>query len=165
MARDWTLFPTAFYACLLGAVLVFLFLQRLARGKSVLPLSFPATSAKGELEPELSGRVCILIFSIPALAYFANCISYALGLWSLPYGPSPTSSALFKLSGAIQALFLLFVALLIVGSSGLKSLRQVLQLPAPRFLGWTGGIGVVLGFLIHAMRYLYERSHWAASDF
>jgi membrane protease YdiL (CAAX protease family) len=165
MAGEWRLFPTAFYACLLGAIFVFLFLLRLANGKSALPLRFLASYAKVGLGPELSKRTCILIFAIPALAFFANCISYVFGAWSLPHGPSPISDALSKLSGATQASFLAVVAFLIVGSVGLKFLRQVLQLPTPRFLGWACGIGVVLGFVVPVLHYLFERSHWAAFDF
>lgn len=167
MAGEWKLFPTAFYACLLGAIFVFLFLLRLANNKSVLPLRFPASYDKVGLGPELSKRTCILIFAIPTFAFFANCISYVFGTWSLPHGPSPLPDALSKLSGATQALFLAVVAFLIVGSVGLKSLRQVLQISTPRglVLEWTCGIGAVLGFLVPVLHYLFERLHWAAFDF
>jgi membrane protease YdiL (CAAX protease family) len=164
LASDWKLFPTAFYACLLGVILVLLFLQRLGRGKPVLPLSFPVSPDDGELGPELPRRFSILVFALPALVFFTSCTSTFI-FWLLPSGRSPALDTLFNLSPAFQALILLLVSALIVGLDGLRFLWKVLQLPPPRFVGWACAIGVVLGFFIPTLRYLYERSHWAAFDF
>jgi|GEM_PF-6080223 membrane protease YdiL (CAAX protease family) len=165
IAKDWRLFPTPFYACLLGAILVLLFLQRLARGKSVLPLSFPVSPGESELGPELSKRISILIFVIPGLVFFTACASTVMALWFVPNLQSPRLDTIFSLSPGIQSLILLLVAILIVGFDGLKSIWKVLQLPPPSFVGRVCLIGVVLGFFVPAVQYLYERSHWAAYDF
>lgn len=162
IAGDWKIFPTAFYTCLLGAILVFLFLLRHAAGRTILPISFAASYDKGELRPGFSRRISILIFSLLAFVFFTSCIASVLGYSMLLSRPSPTSDAL---SRAIQSVFLLLVAFIIVGSEGLKSVRDVLRFPTARFLGWSCGIGIALGFLVPVLRYLYERAHWAAFDF
>ena len=165
MARDWKLFPTAFYACLLGTVLILLFLGSLLRSKAVLPISFSAASDTGELRPELDSRISILIFAMLAVVFFVGDVSNVLEARFLPRGPNPISSAVFELSGALQALFLIVVALSIAGSARLNSLRRVLGFPTLRFLGWTCVIGAVIGFLVQTMHYLSQRAHWAAFDY
>jgi membrane protease YdiL (CAAX protease family) len=147
---------------MLGASFVLVFLQRLVAG-SVLPVGFPMSSEENE-RPVLPMRISILIFAMLAVAFFTACVSALPVIAVLPKGRAQLSNSIFTLSGGIQSLFLLVLALLIVGSAGLDSVRHAFRLTSARFLGWALATGVIIGFLLPALGYVLERSHWTSLD-
>jgi len=163
----WSLGP-ALHMSVLGLTLVLVFLIRLARGNSSLPLSLAPAGDVPSSQDERWKRILIFVFIAitgtlvlsPVAGAFLFGVYALAGKFTHFDSLLPTTILTFAMSAAFAG-----VAAWAVGETRWKELRQLIRLPETHY----GLLGVFFPIVIESLPnlvvYVSDRIHWAAFNF
>ncbi|MGC2529650.1 MAG: CPBP family intramembrane glutamic endopeptidase [Candidatus Acidiferrum sp.] len=157
-------FPVGLHFCVFSLLLILVFMVRLQSGKSSLSLAMPLISISSDQPPDSWNSTRLLVFILLCPLFLID------GLLGLPLiltsilSSHPLSSTYLTLGRIIAALMdagvLVALALLMLGQSGRKMVRNLFQLPQPHDAFFALLLPIGLAGLLSAPSYLIARTNW-----
>ena len=162
--------PQGFQFTLIGLLLVAIFTSRLAFGIASLPLSLPVRSVSQPEDPGLSRRLKLLIWFLISLTFLPgallNFVTSGIPFVLTSRTPSYVQSQWFSISLSVVAgVFLLGIALGVVGKDGRAAARSLVRLPSLEWPLLALAFPIGIDTLISFGQYAVDRAQWAAHDF
>jgi membrane protease YdiL (CAAX protease family) len=160
--------PAGLSLALIALAMLGVFALRMHLGISSLPLRLGGYGYSEEESVGTWHRVQMLIFVLVCPLFLLDRFStMLLGIptWWWYRSGSSGFSVYIILIEVLIALLLVLIAILILGDAAKKSARSSMQLPEPRFAFFGLMLPVLIGLVISALQYGYDRAQWAAGDF
>lgn len=158
-----------FHVVFLGLVLIGIFTLRMIRGTSCLPVGLPAVSNPDFPEAKLWARIRFLIWILVGPLVLMVAILGGILVFPLAFLRNAATivyEPLFQYLALIfGAALSLVVACWIVGKEGREICRNSIQYSRANYLLLGVGCPVGIAFLISSGHYLFDRAHWAATQF
>lgn len=179
-SRVWKIFPwvkvnisnlpTGLFILALGLGFVTVYLSRMALRVGSLPLTLSnVNSANKEEQQAWFGDKIVLFVLIGVFGFLVDlCYLLATLIWKLPLTHVNThfTNYVFRLvSALLDAGLLLAISFYVFGRRGRTAARLSLKLPELRFAGAAFLLPAAAFALIPAVRFIFDRRHWAAYDF
>lgn len=160
----WTLGP-AVRLGFLGIALALVFAQRLARGRSSLPLALRGVRAPQDPAwQRMEIFICAAIAGISVI-HIAISFPFAAALFLEKAAKSPFIEISFAAQSVLDGTALALVAAWAAGPQRWKELRQFVRFPAVRFALLGPAIPVAIRAAVNLSYYAWDRILWAAFEF
>ena len=161
----WNFFPAGLYFSVFSVLLILIFLIRLHRGKSSLPLVLPGTPVSADDATESWDKIQVLVFILlcplflfQALAVFPLTI---FNLFSSQPLPSLGHNLVTIIAAILDSALLVGLALWILSPTSRRAVRSLFQLPELHDAFFAFVLPICLAGLLSASGYLIARTNWA----
>jgi membrane protease YdiL (CAAX protease family) len=157
--------PPGFHFCVVGLLLVLLFLSRVVLGISRMPLTLQGIPFASPEDSPSWHRVQFLIWVLVGPLFLLMSLPVLL-IVAIPQAPIFLMSAWFAhLALVLDGVMLLIIVFSIAGKEGRHATRNCLRLPNTRFVAIALLLPTGISACLPTVQYLVDRTHWAAYEF
>jgi membrane protease YdiL (CAAX protease family) len=158
-------FPSGWFICAIGLLLILVFMVLVVRGVSPLPLALPKSDGRTHDESEVWSRVRLLVFVLIGPYFLLSSlvgVLIGLSLVSLRTGSPSVMEVFQRISPVLEGVLLVCVAFLILGRFRKSLMRSSFRTPHLVYLPIAILLSVAATWTVPAGEYVIDRIQWAA---